>query len=219
MTTRPPAAPRPPAGPGRPAQRPGANIARARFRSLRAVGATYQAIGQAAGLAPMTIRALDAGRTRPQQATITAILALPPGPLPPARADAGGTRLRLRALHVMGHGSARIARAAGASPAAIRAITYGRAPTVTPALRDAVTAVYDAWWDKQPPQHTRGQKAAATAARRQAITGNWCPPAALDDDDLDTPGYQPPARWRPARGTGTAPDLIPAPHRERHQER
>src|SRR5258708_4250261 len=28
-----------------------------------------------------------------------------------ARLDAGGTRLRLRALHVMGHGSARISRA------------------------------------------------------------------------------------------------------------
>jgi ribosomal protein S5 len=35
-----------------------------------------------------------------------------------ARMDAGGTRLRLRALHVMGHGSARIGRALGVREAA-----------------------------------------------------------------------------------------------------
>lgn len=211
--TRPPGSP-PPARPRRPAQRPGTDTARARVRALCAAGSPYRTIAAAAGLAPMTIRALATGSTRHQQATVAAILGLPAGPLPAGRADAGGTRLRLRALHVMGHGSARIARGAGASPPLIRAITNGRAPTVTPALRDAVTAVYDAWWDKQPPQHTRGQKSAATAARRKAISGNWCPPAALDDDDLDTPGYQPASGWRPARGTGTAPD-IPDPRNAR----
>jgi lambda repressor-like predicted transcriptional regulator len=220
MATRPPATPRPPAGPRGPGQRRGANAARARVAALRAAGASYRAIGQATGLAPMTIRAVALERTWPQQATVTAILDLPPGPPTAGRSDAGGTRLRLRALHVMGHGSARIARAASASPPLIRAIVRGDAQTVTPGLRDAVTAVYDAWWDKQPLQATRGQKAAATAARRRAITGNWCPPAALDDDDLDTPGYQPDHGWRPARGTGTAPDHIPiAPARKRSPSR
>jgi hypothetical protein len=28
----------------------------------------------------------------------------------------------------------------------------------------------------------------------------------LDDDDLDTPGYQPQCTWRPATGTGIAND-------------
>src|SRR5260221_10204154 len=98
------------------------------------------------------------------------------------RIDAGGTRLRLRALSVMGHGSARIARAAGASDQAIQKLTRGDVKTVTPQLRDAVAAVYDTWWDKRAPEHTRAEQAAATAAPRRAIAGNWCAGAALDDD-------------------------------------
>jgi transcriptional regulator with XRE-family HTH domain len=123
------------------------------------------------------------------------------------RVDAGGTRLRLRALAVMGHGSARIARAAGASEQAIQKLARGDARTVSPQLRDAVAAVYDAWWDKRAPERNRPERAAATAARRRAIRGNWCAGAALDDDELDTPGYRPASGWRAARGTGIAADM------------
>jgi hypothetical protein len=131
------------------------------------------------------------------------------------RVDAGGTRLRLRALHVMGHSCARIARAAGASEQTIQKITRGQTATVHPALRDAVTAVYDAWWDKRAPGETRARRAAATAARRRAATGNWCAGAGLDDDQLDRPGYQPTCGWRPATGTGVADDIcLPAPDRQ-----
>jgi hypothetical protein len=31
-----------------------------------------------------------------------------------------------------------------------------------------------------------------------AIAGNWCAGAALDDDLLDIPGYQPSWGWKPA---------------------
>jgi len=120
------------------------------------------------------------------------------------RIDAGGTRLRLRALAVMGHGSARIAREAGASDQAIQKLIRGDVKTVSPHLRDAITAVYDAWWDKRAPEGTRTERAAATAARRRAIAGNWCAAAALDDDALDIPGYRPAQGWKPARGTGIA---------------
>ena len=126
------------------------------------------------------------------------------------RVDAGGTRLRLRALAVMGHGSARIARAAGVSDQAIQKLTRGDAKTVSPQLRDAVAAVYDAWWDKRAPERTRAERAAASAARRRAIRGNWCAGAGLDDDELDIPGYRPAHGWRPARGTGIAADIRPA---------
>jgi hypothetical protein len=133
-----------------------------------------------------------------------------PGPATPAgKADAGGTRLRLRALHVMGHGSARIARALGARKTTIQDLVSGSARTVSPHLRDAVTDLYDAWWDKRAPERTRAERAAATIARRRAIAGNWCAPAALDDDQLDTPGYRPRHGWKPATGTGTAPDIRP----------
>jgi hypothetical protein len=129
------------------------------------------------------------------------------GTVPRARVDAGGTRLRLRALHVMGHGSARIARAIGAREMTIRALTRGDITTISPHLRDVITDLYDAWWDKRAPERTRAERAAATAARRRASTGNWCAAAALEDDQLDVPGYRPRSCWRPAIGTGTAPDI------------
>jgi hypothetical protein len=110
----------------------------------------------------------------------------------------------------MGHGSARIARAAGVSEQAIQKLARGDAKTVSPRLRDAVVAVYDAWWDKRAPERTRHERAAASAARRRAIRGNWCAGAGLDDDELDLPGYRPECGWRAARGTGIAGDIHPA---------
>ena len=126
--------------------------------------------------------------------------------LPRARLDAGGTRLRLRALHVMGHGSARIARAAGVREMTIRALVRGDARTISPQLRDTIADLYDAWWDKRAPGRTRAERGAATAARKRAIAGNWCAAAALDDDQLDIPGY------RPQHGLETR-------HRHRHRPR
>ena len=115
----------------------------------------------------------------------------------------------------MGHGSARIARALGVRETAIRQLVRGDARTIRPKLRDAVTDLYDAWWDKRAPARTRAERAAAATARRKAIAGNWCAPAALDDDQLDTPGYRPRYGWKPATGTGIAPDIHPPARRRR----
>jgi hypothetical protein len=41
---------------------------------------------------------------------------------------------------------------------------------------------------------------------QRAAVHNWPCPAALDEDELDLPGYQPTARWRYAAGTGIAAD-------------
>jgi transcriptional regulator with XRE-family HTH domain len=184
------------------------NDARDWVRQLRGQGASYRAIAQAAGVGAMTVHDVSAGRGRARASTQAALLAVGPGNLTSRRVDAGGTRLRLRALHVMGHGSARLARAAGVSEQTVRALVRGDARTVSPRIRDAVTDVYDAWWDKRAPERTRAERAAASAARRRAIAGHWCPPAAMDDDQLDEPGYQPRAGWRPARGTGTATSTL-----------
>jgi hypothetical protein len=126
---------------------------------------------------------------------------------PHVRLDAGGTRLRLRALHVMGHGSARIARALGASQDTIQRLVRGDARTISPQLRDAAADLYDAWWDKRAPERTRAERAAAARARRRAAAGNWCAGAALNDDQLDIAGYRPRAGYRPATGTGVAADI------------
>jgi transcriptional regulator with XRE-family HTH domain len=185
--------------------------ARATIRRLREQDGTYRSIADAAGLAPATVHDLATGRRAPTPATTRALAKAGGTPLRRARVDAGGTRLRLRALHVMGHGSARLARALGVREMTIREIVRGDTPTVSTRLRDQVTDLYDAWWDKRAPERNRSERAAATAARRKAIAGNWCAGAGLDDDKLDTPGYKPKAKWKPAGGTGTAPDIqLPA---------
>jgi hypothetical protein len=198
----------PPAGhnPDSPRQR---QAARDHVTQRQQHGWTYRSIAAAAALSPDTVYALATGRRRAQPGTATAVLKLTSRILSGSRLDATGTRLRLRALHVMGHGSARIARAAGVHPTTIRKIVRGDAATVSPQLRTAIIAVYEAWWDKRPPERTPSERGAATCARKRAIAGNWCAAAALDDDLLDTPGYRPQAGWKPATGTGPAPDICP----------
>ncbi len=200
LPTIPPAR-RDPASPGR------REAARDHVTRLQQDGGTYRSIAAAAALSPATVRALTTGGRRAQPATVTAVLTVTSRTLPRTRLDATGTRLRLRALHVMGHGSARIARAVGVHPVTIRKLVRGEARTVSPQLRDAIAGLYDTWWDKRAPERTRFERAAATAARKKASTGNWCAAAALDDDRLDVPGYRPRSRYRPAAGTGTAPDI------------
>ena len=202
MSTQAPAAPGPlPDGPPQPAADPGA--ARTHVRRLRQDGSTYAGSATAAGLAPATVHHVNFGRARALGGVVSR-----------ARMDAGGTRLRLRALHVMGHGSARIARALGVRETAISELVRGDARTIRPRLRDAIADLYDAWWDKRAPERTRAERATATAARRKAIAGNWCAAAALNDDQLDEPGYRPSQGWKPATGTGVAPE-IPPPARDR----
>jgi hypothetical protein len=190
-------------------QQPGPSPVQHQVHRLRECGGTYRTIAAAAGLAPATIRALASGRRPPTPYTTTALVAVTNATVPCYRVDAGGTRLRLRALHAMGHGSARIARALGVQPKTIHKLVRGDTTTITPELRDAITAVYEAWWDKRAPERTRSERSTATRARKRAIAGNWCTAAALDDDLLDTPGYQPRWGWKPATGTGTAPDIYP----------
>ena len=106
IQTRAPAGPSIP-DPRKPATGPGA--ARAHVRRLRRDGGTYRGIAAAAGIAPTTIHNLVTGHRRTTSGTAAAILSVTSQAIPRARLDACGTRLRLRALHAMGHSSARIA--------------------------------------------------------------------------------------------------------------
>ena len=62
------------------------------------------------------------------------------------------------ALHVVGHGSARISRALGVREEAIQRLVRGDARTVTQQLRDAISDLHDAWWDKRVPERTRAER-------------------------------------------------------------
>ena len=127
-----------------------------------------------------------------------------------ARTGATGTMWRLRSLVAMGHDSARIARALHVPPGYVRRVVRGQARTVTREFGASVGQLWDAWWDKTPPQRTPAQRRAAACARRQAKTHDWPAAAGLDEDLLDEPGYRPWCRYRPATGTGIAPDFPPA---------
>jgi hypothetical protein len=191
--------------------------ARAHLTRLRQGGGTYRSVAAAAALSTGSVHRLASGRRRAQPGTATAVLTVTSPGLPQARLDATETRLRLRALHVMGHGSARIAWAVGVHPVTIRKLIRGDVRTVSQRLRDAIGELYDAWWDKRAPGRTRFERAAATIARNRARTENWCAPAALDDR-LDIPGYRPEYGWKPATGTGVAPDIYVPVRRHRRRK-
>jgi hypothetical protein len=174
---------------------------------LRAAGGTYASIGLAARTGAMTVHCIANARRPKVQAEIASrLLALSEADLRNMRPPPGGTMWRLRALVAMGHTCTRMAAATGVPPATLRRIVRGEAATITPGLWQAVIDLFDAWWDKTPPQRTRRERLAAGNARKRAALHDWPPPAGLDEDELDRPGYQPQYGWRHARGTGIADD-------------
>ena len=134
------------------------------------------------------------------------------------RLDAGGTTWRLRSLIAMGHDSSRIARAMNVRPKAIQKLVRGDTTTVSPEFRDLACQLWNAWWDKRPPETTRSERRAASAARRRAERNSWPAAAGLDEDELDEPGYRPFCSYRPATGTSIAPDFRPASSRGKARE-
>jgi hypothetical protein len=174
---------------------------------LRAAGGTYASIAQAARTGAMTVHCIaNARRPNVQAEVASRLLAISEADIHTKRPPPGGTMWRLRALVAMGHTCSRMAVATGIPPATLRRIVRGEALTISPQLRQAVIALFDAWWDKTPPQRTRREKLAARGALKRASLNHWPPPSGLDEDGLDRPGYQPQSGWRPARGTGVADD-------------
>lgn len=126
------------------------------------------------------------------------------------RPDAGGTVWRLRSLVAMGHNANRLARALQVRPETVRRLVRGDSATVTAELRDMTCQLWNAWWDKCPPEQTAPERRNACIARRHAERMNWCPPLGLDEDELDQPGYRPYSRYRTAAGAGIAGEFRPA---------
>ena len=187
---------------------------RAHVLKLRAAGGTYAAIGQAASTGAMTVHGIANARRPTVQAEIAGrLLAVGEADICSLRPAPGGTKWRLRALIAMGHTCTRMAAATGIPAATLRRIVRGEARTVSPELRQTVIALFDAWWDKTPPQRARREELAAADARKRAALNIWPTPAALDEDQLDQPGYQPQYGWRHADGTGVAGDYPLAPRK------
>jgi hypothetical protein len=184
-----------------------AALAREHMLKLRAAGGTYAAIAEAAGTGAMTVhRIANADRPRVQAEVARRLLAITEADIRGTHPAPGGTMWRLRSLVAMGHTCSRMAAAIGVPPATLRRIVRGEALTITPQVHQAVIDLFEVWWDKTPPQRTRQEKLAAGNALNRASLNNWPPPAGLDEDDFDRPGYQPQCGWRYARGTGIAAD-------------
>jgi hypothetical protein len=179
---------------------------REHVRQLRECGASYDTIGHAAGVAPMSVHALMNGRVgRVRAVSAEALLGLTAERLDLVRVPVAATQLRIRALVAMGHSYSRIARALGGHFDTVHRIARGGIATAPASLQTDVSRLYRAWWDKTPPERTKGERIAAEAARRRAERSGWPPGAALDDSRIGDPGYSPRAPWRHAEGTGIAP--------------
>ena len=123
-----------------------------------------------------------------------------------AKVDAIGTRLRLRALTAMGHSDQRIAQALGRPAWLITRIINRSALTVTPELRADACRLFDAWWDKRPPEQDTSRTAGGSGSQGPRAAG---------------PLVRRP--W-PGRGRGGRPGLpaeqrVAAGHRHRHRWR
>jgi hypothetical protein len=191
---------------------------RAHVLKLRAAGGTYASIGQAATTGAMTVHCIANARRPTVQAEVASrLLAVSEIDIRSMHRPPGGTMWRLRALIAMGHTCSRMAAATGIPAATLRRVVRSEAHTISPELRQTVLALFEAWWDKTPPQRTCPERLAAGNALKRAALNDWPPPAGLDEDELDQPGYQPQCGWRHARGTGTADDYPFAERKARHE--
>ena len=135
--------------------------------------------------------------------------------VPAGRMDANGTAWRMRSLVAMGHDASRIAQALDVTPDRVRRLICGNSQTVTVALHLLACQLWDAWWDKTPPERTKADRRAAVHARHQAKRHDWPAAAGLDEGQLDTLGYRPSCHYRPATGTGVAADFSSRTIRQR----
>ena len=180
---------------------------REHVQALRRRGASFRAIGRAAGVSPATVHRLLHGEParcravpdRIHAAEARRLLAVTPAAAgrAAARRDPAGTRRRLRALTALGHPAVSLAARLGVAPGTVRDLVSGHAGSVSPALHHAVAALYDEAWDQPPGERTGAQRRAAAAARARAARSGWPPPMGLDDDQIDDPGYRPRTQWRP----------------------
>jgi hypothetical protein len=191
-----------------------AQLVREHLLKLRAAGGTYASIGQAASTGAMTVHCIaNARRPKVQAEVASRLLAVSEADIRSMHPLPGGIMWRLRALIAMGHTCSHMAAATGIPAATLRRVVRGQAHTISPELRQTVLELFDAWWDKTPPQRTRQEKLAAGNALKRAAHNDWPTPAGLDEDELDQPGYQPQHGWRHAHGTGTADNYPLAPRK------
>ncbi|MFG3048103.1 hypothetical protein ACGFZR_24625 [Streptomyces sp. NPDC048241] len=109
---------------------------------------------------------------------------------PNALVDGTGTRRRLRALLVVGWPQNEMAARAGLERMTIGEQIRCVTPTTFGSTARAVRALYDELWNQDPAAHGIGDRWIAEAKAR-AAKRRWAPPAAWDDDYIDSPAAVP----------------------------
>ena len=130
---------------------------REHVRQLRESGASYEAIGRAAGVATMAVHALMNGSGRVRTETAGALMGLDAQRLDLARVPARGAQLRIRGLVAMGHSYSRIARALGCHFETVQRLARGDVATAPASLQGDVGRLYEAWWDKTAARADQGR--------------------------------------------------------------
>lgn len=122
-----------------------------------------------------------ARRCRPGIAA--ALRAVTPDTITPALVDVTGTRRRLRALLVIGHSHAEMARRLGTTAQRLNVVVHDTGPvTVTRHTAAGVRGLYDQLW---------AVPGSSPRARAAAQARGWVPPLGWDDDDIDDPAAAP----------------------------
>lgn len=164
-------------------------------RLVRA-GMSVNDVAARTGITRSTVGKLAVGRaTRIYRTTHEAVL----GVRVPARGcrpqadgfiDATGSKLRLQALSALGFTRTLIATEVGVSKRTVGDIRRGEQRRVHLDLHIAINAAYSRLWNQNPADHGVPSHIAA-GLRTSAAAAGWKRPLDLDEDALDTPGYQP----------------------------
>jgi DNA-binding XRE family transcriptional regulator len=147
---------------------------------------------------------------RVRAATADKILAVKPTldtAAPTALVDATGTRRRLQALVAVGWPQAELGRRLGVDKKTCNEQVNAVVTTSYAATALAVRSLYNQLWD-QDPTALGVEPRWAAEARATAIRRGWAPPAAWDDDYIDSPAATPDLGDHVDRYTAIAEDAL-----------
>jgi hypothetical protein len=154
----------------------------ARLRELRALGWSFNAIGEACGKWHSAVRDLIAYEPSVvRKATHTAVMSIRVEPGGDRLAvDLTGTLRRVRALNWMGWTTRQVSEACGLRPMTLSQLAWKG--SVSAGTHAKVVKVY---------AELRGVIGPSSRIRALARTRGWAPPAAWDDDTIDDPVAHP----------------------------
>lgn len=204
---------------------------RAHVSTLKATGMGWRRVAETADVSTHVVSRLlygdpycgDEPTKRIRRETAVKLLAVRPTVLDGQTVDATGTKRRLQALIAIGWTQTYLAQQIGLHRPAMNRLL--RNDLVLSCTARKAREVYDRLWDTRPPETTREERIAAQRARSKAVSQDWPPPMAWDDDTIDDPNATPNTSCAAKDAIDSiAVDLacvgrLPAGHRLRRGER